>query len=181
MNAPTPDNQREMLKPCPFCGGEGQIDHSYREDNDRYPRDFWHVRASCSSCEVSPTDWVLYGNQEQRVANFHVKQEAENWAITAWNARIPDPRVAEWRSIDSAPKDGTDLLLFFPLEGLDHRHHAQRVICCWRENKAYPALSGWVFQGRAVRSYSDGFEPTHWMLLPDLPARQVLKPSEGGE
>lgn len=76
-----------------------------------------------------------------------------------------------WQPIETAPRDGSDVLLFFPLDGLDHRNHARTVICFWRLNETYPATSGWVFQGRAVRAYSSIYQPTHWMPLPEPPAR----------
>lgn len=48
------------LKPCPFCGGEAEFEHSYREDGHRYPRDFWHVRIVCAKC-FHETEWEEYG------------------------------------------------------------------------------------------------------------------------
>jgi signal recognition particle subunit SEC65 len=38
------------------------FEHSYHEDSHRYPRDFWHVRASLGSLS---TDWYRYGKQEK--------------------------------------------------------------------------------------------------------------------
>jgi hypothetical protein len=36
--------------------------HSYHEDENRYPRDFWHVKAWAGGvC----TDWIRYGEQEE--------------------------------------------------------------------------------------------------------------------
>lgn len=93
------------LLPCPFCGGAGEVQHSYHEDDDRHPRDFWHVRAACSECDITPTGWCRYGNQEQRVANFHVKQKAEADAIAAWNTRpTPDSERAGGSELDSYEK-----------------------------------------------------------------------------
>jgi len=37
------------------------FEHSYHEDDNRYPRDFWHVRASVGSLS---TGWRSYGHQE---------------------------------------------------------------------------------------------------------------------
>lgn len=76
-----------MLDQCPFCGGEAKFAHSYHEDDNRYPRDFWHVRIECTECGATPHDWSSYGNQEQRVFNVHVRQKAEASAAEAWNTR----------------------------------------------------------------------------------------------
>lgn len=70
--------------------------------------------------------------------------------------------AGHWQPIETAPKDGTDVFLFFPLEGLDHEVFATRVIASHRGGH-------WVFQGRAVRGYSDALQPTHWMPLPSPP------------
>jgi hypothetical protein len=86
----------------------------------------------------------------------------------AWN-RALTTASDQWRDISSAPKDGSDVLLFFPLHGLNHDHNPQVIICYWRENETYPNVSGWVYQGRASRSYSDVYQPTHWQPLPCAP------------
>lgn len=52
-----------------------------------------------------------------------------------------------WRTIDSAPRDGTSVLLY----GGDWAFEAQ-----WRDNEWYTA-------------YPNGDEPTHWMPLPNPP------------
>jgi len=77
----------QALLPCPFCGDHAKIEHSYREDDNRYPRDFWHVRVKCQGCGIELPDWTSYGNQEQKVANFHVKEAAERDAASLWNTR----------------------------------------------------------------------------------------------
>jgi hypothetical protein len=72
-----------------------------------------------------------------------------------------------WQPIETAPKDGRDVLLYFPLDGLSDRH-AKTVIAYWSES---PLMGPrWTFQMRAARAYSDAYQPTHWMPLPDAPA-----------
>lgn len=82
-----------------------------------------------------------------------------------------------WRPIETAPKDETDVLLYFPLEGLSDTH-PKIVIGWWRQNDHWPETSGWVFQNRAVRAYSDAYQPTHWRPLPAPPSTD---PDQGGE
>ena len=58
----------------------------------------------------------------------------------------------EWQNIDSAPKDGTEVLLF---------HRGCCVIGLWMD---YGHRQCW-------EDNVEGFElePTHWQPLPDLP------------
>lgn len=76
----------------------------------------------------------------------------------------------DWQPIETAPRDGTDVLLFYPLEGLRHDWNPQVVIAGWRDYSRAPQLSGWVFQSRGVRGYSATFQPTHWQPLPTPPS-----------
>ena len=67
----------------------------------------------------------------------------------------------EWRTIDSAPKDGTSILLFCPGEGGINVGH-------WSE-------SLWVDQGGAwiiyeARSDTIVLNPSHWQSLPPPPS-----------
>lgn len=65
--------------------------------------------------------------------------------------------MTKWQSIESAPKTWDDIWLFFPLEGLNPALWDQVIACHWN-----PETSLWTWKGRAVRSYSQGYEPTHW-------------------
>ena len=66
--------------------------------------------------------------------------------------------MGEWLSIETAPKDGTDILLWFgPAVGWV-------ALCKWYQKPK----RGWCW----VCSYTHkrhGFEPTHWMPLPAPP------------
>lgn len=73
-----------------------------------------------------------------------------------------------WRPIETAPKDGTDVLLFYPLDGLRHDWNPKIVIGHWRHFES-ATDENWVFQSRAVRGYSPTYQPTHWMPLPMAP------------
>jgi uncharacterized protein DUF551 len=73
----------------------------------------------------------------------------------------------EWHTIDSAPKDGTHIVLLGYLWG----DPAQRIRACvswWckaREDSPAYAL-GWFF---SAPGYTNGFNPSHWMPLPAPP------------
>jgi len=68
--------------------------------------------------------------------------------------------MSDWRPIETAPKDGSDTLLYWPLAGASADRPRIRI-GYWRDPH------GWVWQDRAVRSYSSF--PTHWMPLPEPP------------
>lgn len=67
----------------------------------------------------------------------------------------------EWRTIDSAPKDGTDILVFHP-ETIEYLASI--------ETTYFDTEIGWVDQS-GENSLVDlyGSEPTHWMPLPESP------------
>lgn len=66
----------------------------------------------------------------------------------------------KWQSIDTAPKDGTPVLLYF-------RETSMRI-GCWKDRGPYG--TGWRDPvGHAEQATILG-EPTHWMALPDPPA-----------
>ena len=92
---------------------------------------------------------------------------AEEKAKVALSAAL----AAMWQPIETAPKDGRDVLLWYPLEGLSDTF--ERVL------PAHWAHENWVFQGRAFRGYSQAYQPTHWMPLP--PAPTLLSTRMGSE
>jgi hypothetical protein len=64
----------------------------------------------------------------------------------------------EWKTIESAPRDGTDILAW---DG------ETLTVVCWDESlKATDAPSCWALYNRFA---TDAVEPTHWMPLPDPP------------
>ena len=67
--------------------------------------------------------------------------------------------MSEWRTIDSAPKDGSAILMFGRLRGNQRQKY---VVGYWQDR----SCGEWVsspgqYQARQI---------THWMPLPDPPA-----------
>jgi hypothetical protein len=76
-----------------------------------------------------------------------------------------EAQAMKWQSIDAAPKDGTPVLLYF-------RETSMRI-GCWKDRGPYG--TGWRDPvGHAEQATILG-EPTHWMALPDPPARREPK------
>jgi hypothetical protein len=68
--------------------------------------------------------------------------------------------MMEWKPIETAPKDGTRILVF------DREYHGEIAACEF--NKEW----GWVERGLDYATEVWGYgemEPTHWMPLPQPP------------
>lgn len=119
----------EELKPCPLCGGEAE-----RVDIDEGE----NVGGSCISCK-------------RCLASSNVEFEFKENFISNWNRRVD--AMSEWQPIETAPRDGTDVLLY-----LDGR---------------MPCVAGYFRDGwysfDAPEKALGFFAPTHWMPLPSPP------------
>jgi hypothetical protein len=72
-------------------------------------------------------------------------------------------QMNEWQQIDTAPKDGTWILLFSPENGM------KMAICTW-ERMSYNWPLQWVFGPKDTHGFRNGFYgATHWMPLPAPP------------
>lgn len=60
--------------------------------------------------------------------------------------------MSEWQSIDTAPKDGTEVLLF---------QEGQRNVARWLDSHVGPV---WCTPDATAL-----YRPTHWMRLPESP------------
>lgn len=68
---------------------------------------------------------------------------------------------AGWRPIETAPKDGTVVLVWRPRESDDHVAHA--AVDHWRSYEIGGGGSGSWYRSRRYQ------QPTHWMPLPATP------------
>lgn len=69
-----------------------------------------------------------------------------------------------WLDIDDAARSGNDVLLYYPLDGLAE-YHPRIVIGYWKKQSNHPEGGYWVFQNRATRGYSEGFQPTKYQII----------------
>lgn len=77
--------------------------------------------------------------------------------------------MSEWRSIESAPRDGTPMLCYLPKPRLQSVGHFSIGTC----KQTLNSRDMWVFGG-SVFGFDAG-KPTHWMPLP-APPEQEEKP-----
>ena len=76
-----------------------------------------------------------------------------------FNAQIPDRAQSPWMDIETAPKDGTDIIVYRPTQTFGE--HIPKVgIDYWMTEKSYGPC--WA------KSNAD-CQPTHWMPLPAPP------------
>lgn len=71
------------------------------------------------------------------------------------------PTSMEWKSIDSAPLDGTLFL------AANHFSGIRQVT--WFGKTSHVPLYGWAFNETGDPEDTDLWSPTHWMPLPDAP------------
>lgn len=81
--------------------------------------------------------------------------------------------MVEWRPIETAPMDGTEVVAW---DGSDN------IICHWHDS-----VAGWVTDWETVSGYDVGWNkvsPTHWLPLPPAPGADhisaTLKVEQGG-
>jgi hypothetical protein len=76
-----------------------------------------------------------------------------------------------WRPIETAPKDGSAVLVYFPDIGVCEVLWSTQVF-----EDGFWSVSDNKFEDRPLRGWST--EPTHWMPLPDPPAALASLPHQ---
>jgi len=126
------------LLPCPFCGGA--FPHmSNVGGNDERTGYRSSVIIHCTNCTAKVGAHDVIDKNGWSIAKG---DETKERAITAWNTRAPTPG---WRDIASAPKDGTEILVW----------DGERTIAQWIEGEWMPCLPDQ--------------QPTLWQPLPAAP------------
>lgn len=77
--------------------------------------------------------------------------------------------MTEWQPIETAPKDGVEVLLWWP-EFMPHVLVGRYVVREYFVNgKADPVRAGWESNGVFEMPGRPRCEPSHWMPLPEPP------------
>jgi hypothetical protein len=76
--------------------------------------------------------------------------------------------MSEWQPIETAPKDGTEILLCRAVDADGHSITGKSfgVFC---QVAAWWGTERWVVYCSLIHDPSLHFEPTHWMPLPKAP------------
>lgn len=122
-------SQEQELLPCPFCLGPADITSVVGGDEgDGY---VWHVFcAEENDCAMMPEKYA----------------ESERTARQWWNYRAP-----QWQPVETAPKDGTLVLLWWPY---------------WRQRAVIGYYATLADRWQSSEVLYDAEPPTHWMPLP---------------
>lgn len=178
----TPDVRQAPL-PCPFCGHDGPLDFSEGST-------FRWLAYSCGGCGVGNETRVQTlgdGTPEQWRA------KAEQDAIAEWNNRIParaalsePPKAGAgegWQPIETAPKTGRKVILFY----LNRNKLPRTVMARWLTDEQaaesdgdgvgleggwYECIDNW--DSYTEVAIHEG-EPSHWMPLPAAPKPEDTK------
>jgi hypothetical protein len=151
----------EKLEPCPWCG-ERLASLTVSEGSTFR----WRKVDGC--CTDGPEIRHDTMADDQAAAEIDSTQRA----ITAWNTRPALLRDAGdgWRAIESAPRDGTKVLLCH--SGYAHPFY---------DRDRMPRV--WVdfFRGGSWYNTAPSGQPTHWRPLPQPPAMHAPGGAGGGE
>lgn len=136
----------------------------------------WRMRAALSAPQAGvPEDWqvvpktltgdMLEAGHEAGLISFTELREI--WAeLLAAAPPAPVQAVGQWLDIETAPKDGTSVLL--------GAAGNQTVSAEWREDVWF---RGWLCGGHRSDCYGPNFVPTHWMPLPSALGAPAQEPA----
>lgn len=121
----------------------------------------------CDSGTCVAAHWEEHDAEQARRWYMHLAQAAI--------AAMPVQAEPQWQGIESAPRDGTKAILYFPqyatdFDGVDYSYS----LAIYRKNSTFP-LGTWCDQGTNHDSF-EGPDMTgcdkasHWMPLPTPPA-----------
>ena len=128
----------DKLEACPFCNGEAAI---YESQSLRQYRVF------CKGCRTQ--------------TSFHDSKEC---IIAAWNRRATPTAETGWQDMESAPRDGSWVLVYCPmLVGF-------RIdIAYYGEDERYDIPGQWMDNDGDSFGRPSILKPTHWRPLPPPP------------
>jgi hypothetical protein len=137
MTIPATDDA--ALLACPFCGSDASLTSDSR-NRDKDGKQLYSVVPECD-CGAAIYPWFADDHTRKGI------MRADARATAAWNTRTPPPM--QWREIESAPRDGTEILL--------GEWYQPRI------GKVY-----WRVQIDSLQEDQEVFS-THWMPLPPAP------------
>jgi hypothetical protein len=107
-----------------------------------------------------PVAWHTEDHLEDKSSTTYKVQIAQHWKAKGWRVQ-PMCYAPEWLPIETAPMDGTNVLL------VNRKGH---MACgLWRDGILG---RGWFLRGGNEPNvfFNDHHGPTHWMPLPEAPA-----------
>lgn len=180
--------KQSELKNCPFCGSEGHtLLQGFRYADDcpdrkepavmcptceaRAPVKAWNTRPASAGVRealdiaISALEFVRDGYERTDIKHVDYRVNVYVVASDALDriSALSDHGVQEsggsWRPIESAPRDGTGILVKLPDSDMPHTAKFWRG--SWTVAWDHSELKGWD-------------APTHWMPIPELPSDSLL-------
>ena len=161
------------LKACPICkgtricmdGGDNTYHPRCLDCGCTAPFDAWQSRTP-----ASPEVERLVDRINDELFCGALKGETKSRPLAALSNTTPylSGDVKGWLPIETAPKDGTRIMLgYFPdyMDGKQQGGHPQ--IAWWNDTKNL-----WC-SGLGFLKAKGAFSPTHWMPLPEPPDRKA--------
>ena len=135
------------LLPCPFCGCENilTVADEYGSGGQHVPP--YHI--VCRVCKTEQSDDDLEAAREK------------------WNTRFVKSSAyggyaGHWQTIDTAPRDGTSILIRFGNDGVSQARYVIGSSHPWRFIDTRDGMP-WMVNNAVDSEYG----PTHWMPMPD--------------
>jgi len=142
------------LVPCPFCGDEPYV----------HEPDFRGAEYQIGCLCADGDDGGIWRNGKT------IEEAAENW-----NRRSSPVTAEVWQPIATAPKDGTEILVWCAEVPRSRYHNvlpAHVAIAAWSviDDDRTGEKPGWY--EAPTGEWGEWFRPTHWMALPAAPEEE---------
>jgi hypothetical protein len=77
--------------------------------------------------------------------------------------------MSEWQDISTAPKDGSSVLCYIPLQTMSKPNGSRVLVLRWDDGEYTKMGPQWLTDVYAFVPFS----PTHWMPLPAPPTKET--------
>lgn len=158
------------LLPCPFCGGSANGPEQSGGSDERSGYNF-RMHIGCRNCGVV----IVAESHKDKQGWCDDAGQAESEAIANWNRRAAASGQAGWQAIETAPRDGAEVLLW--------REDCGQFIGSYTSGDNFPLTQNeidmmdeevlfqkdWFTQWPDARRLEGSEVPTLWQPLPAAP------------